>query len=343
MAKIPYRDYNPKAHTLVVIQEADSILQEYSRQGYRLSVRQLYYVFISRDLFPDDWIDEEYNGRKGLAADTKNTDKNYGRLKSICTAAREGGLLDWNHITDRGRQLEQNPHWRDPERFLSSVCPQFKLDWWLDQPRRVEVWVEKDALSEVIARACEPLDVPYFACKGYASSSSVWEAGCERFLKKYAQRGQAVTVLHLSDHDASGLDMTRDLSSRLRMFSTRTNSGQRAARVTVRRIALTMAQVEEYNPPPNPAKETDPRSAGYVSEYGEDSWELDALMAVGPSVLIDLVQGAIHEEMEEPELFEVRKGLQRQALEQLEQISDDYATIMDQLGLDHLDCGDEPD
>jgi hypothetical protein len=38
-----------------------------------------------------------------------------------------------------------------------------------------------------------------------------------------------------------------------------------------------MAQVEEVSPPPNPAKVTDSRCAGYQDQYGDECWELDAL------------------------------------------------------------------
>ena len=47
--------------------------------------------------------------------------------------------------------------------------------------------------------------------------------------------------------------------------------------VEVRRIALNMDQVEKYGPPPNPAKEDDSRFAGYREQFGDESWELDAL------------------------------------------------------------------
>ena len=56
------------------------------------------------------------------------------------------------------------------------------------------------------------------------------------------------------------------------------------------RLALNMEQVNEYQPPPNPAKLTDARAARYVREYGYDSWELDALE---PQVLASLVSGAV--------------------------------------------------
>ena len=47
--------------------------------------------------------------------------------------------------------------------------------------------------------------------------------------------------------------------------------------IQVIRLALNMSQVEELQPPPNPAKVTDSRYGKYVAEYGDESWELDAL------------------------------------------------------------------
>jgi len=48
-----------------------------------------------------------------------------------------------------------------------------------------------------------------------------------------------------------------------------------------------MNQVEEFKPPPNPAKVTDSRFNGYMIQYGSQSWELDAL---DPKVLSGLVE-----------------------------------------------------
>jgi hypothetical protein len=56
------------------------------------------------------------------------------------------------------------------------------------------------------------------------------------------------------------------------------------------RIALNWDQIEEWSPPENPAKETDSRYGAYVDEFGESSWELDA---VNPSQLASLVEEAV--------------------------------------------------
>jgi len=96
-----------------------------------------------------------------------------------------------------------------------------------------------------------------------------------------------VVVLYLGDHDPSGLDMVRDIDERLQEFG--------LGNFEIKHIALTKEQIRKYNPPPNPAKITDPRAKWYVAEHGQVSWEVDAL---NPKVLHDLVKEAIEEHMD---------------------------------------------
>lgn len=146
---------------------------------------------------------------------------------------------------------------------------------------RIEVWVEKEALVGVIERVAFKYRCPYFACRGYTSQSESWRAGV-RFAD-YVDRGQPVKIIHLGDHDPSGIDMTRDNDDRLQLFS-------EGADVEVIRVALNFDQVLKYNPPPNPAKFQDPRAASYVRLHGNESWELDAL---DPKVIDDLISTEI--------------------------------------------------
>lgn len=310
--KIEYLPYKPKGQTIGVIETANDILEDYNSQGYSLTLRQLYYQFIAKDMFPDSWCNE---------AGTKNHIGSYNKLKSIISRAREGGLVDWQHIKDRGRACVSRPHWDSPSGFLESVIPQFHIDLWEDQPIRIEVWVEKDALSDVIQQACRRWDVTSFACKGYTSASSMWEAAHDRFLVDYGQAGQHVIILHLGDHDPSGIDMTRDIKRRLNLFSTPYEDSQDTPSITIQRIALNMNQVEEYDPPPNPAKEVDPRFAEYQDEYGDVSWELDALE---PSVITDLIDFHIE--------GIVDFGLFKQRVQQKEDWQNELQDITDSLG-----------
>lgn len=270
--KIQYLKKRFSARVLVTIEMANKIIGEYQKSGYDLTLRQLYYQFVSRGLIP-------------------NTMREYKKLGDAINNGRLAGLISWKAIVDRTRNLERMPNWHDPKEFLESVVPQFRIDMWQFQKNRVEVWIEKDALTGVIERVCTALDVPYFSCRGYTSQSEMWSAG--QRLGEYISHGQKAVVIHLGDHDPSGKDMTRDIGDRLNMFL-ETIYGPDDFEVN--RIALNMDQVRKYKPPPNPAKMTDARAVDYVREFGRQSWELDAL---DPKVLSELVRKTITDHIDD--------------------------------------------
>jgi len=249
--------------TQVLIANANAIIKEYADQGFNLTLRQLYYQFVSRDLIP-------------------NTQRDYKRLGSHINNARLAGHIDWAAIVDRTRNVQTPTTFDDPAEVLWNAWKRYEEDKWADQPNRVEVWIEKDALLGVIAGVCEELQVPYFSCRGYTSQSEMWAAS-KRF-RAVREAGQRPNIIHLGDHDPSGKDMTRDTADRLGMFMYVDNQ------FPVNRIALNMDQIEEYKPPPNPAKTTDSRSTGYIEKFGTSSWELDALE---PQVMADLIRDAV--------------------------------------------------
>jgi len=269
MAKICYVPKTFSEQSLATISISNHILEEYADQGYDLTLRQLYYQHVAR----------------GLIA---NKDSEYKRLGSIINDARLAGLIDWSYITDRTRNLRQNAHWDSPEDIIKACAGQFQYDKWAEQSDYVEVWVEKDALVGVLEVACKPIDVPFFSCRGYTSQSEMWAAAM-RLLSK-VNAGKDIHVIHLGDHDPSGIDMSRDIEERIRLFIN--HHSARALGEFVSRIALNMDQVEQYNPPPNPAKLTDSRCAGYIERFGDESWELDALE---PSVLNTLITSTVSE------------------------------------------------
>ncbi|MHC4617225.1 MAG: hypothetical protein ACYTEQ_05670 [Planctomycetota bacterium] len=258
MAKIRYADISMREARLAIVVQANKIISEYQAQGFTLTLRQLYYQFVARDFIA-------------------NTERDYKRLGGIINDGRLAGLLDWEAIEDRTRVYRANSHWSDPASILQAAADSYAIDTRSDQAYYVEVWVEKDALSGVIEQACQPLDIPFFSCRGYVSASAMWRAA-QRFLRHSRQQ---CCLLHLGDHDPSGIDMSRDIQDRLELFG---------AEVTVKRIALNLDQIERYNPPPNPAKVSDSRYEGYVSEFGTESWELDALE---PQVLVALIQAHV--------------------------------------------------
>jgi hypothetical protein len=110
--------------------------------------------------------------------------------------------------------------------------------------------------------------------------------------------------------------MVRDVRERLSELL-------RYAPVDVIPVALTMDQIHEFNPPPNPAKITDSRAKSYIEQYGAASWEVDALR---PDALIRFVEAAIRGYLDVGIMNEVVKREQEQ-IEELRYIAENFDAI----------------
>lgn len=228
MPLICYQNKNFRSDKLALIDKINSVIEEYQRQGYSLTLRQCYYQLVARGII-------------------ENNERSYKNTGNLINDARLAGLIDWNAIEDRTRNLKRLSHWSNPQSIIESASDQY-------------------------------MNVPYFCCRGYVSQSEMWSAS-QRFIAQQ-EKGKMVALIHLGDHDPSGIDMSRDIEERLLMF------GVDSDNFIFKRIALNMEQIDLYNPPPNPAKITDSRCGAYIREYGDKSWELDALE---PKVIHDLI------------------------------------------------------
>jgi hypothetical protein len=311
-----------------IVDAACEIIDQYEQQGFKLTLRQLYYQFVARDLFPDGrkWT---WTGTKWVRdpEGTPNAEPNYKWLGEVITEARIAGLADWDMIEDRNRETVSQPHWRTPGDILRGAAMSYHVDKWADQPCYCEVMVEKQALEGILEPVCSELDISFTSNKGYSSVTMMYHTG-QRLMRHFRQRCEAkgllpeefndqrgmhfnkalieakrverdrpcrlnakaikagyprIVIFYLGDHDPSGIDMTRDVADRLELFSDFTP-------IEVHRLALNMPQIEELQPPENPTKMTDSRATAYVAEYGESSWELDA---VAPDALAQLVRDAV--------------------------------------------------
>ena len=267
MTLIAYKEQRFAAKSLKLIEKANEIIADFQSQGYTLTLRQLYYQFITINYF-------------------SNSEQSYNRLGETISNARLAGLVSWDAIEDKTRFVRGKDHWNGDTghfNFMRDSKKWFNIDMWENQPNYVEVWIEKDALLGVIERPCWELDVPYMSCRGYMSQSEEW-AAANRF-SEAADSGRNPVLIYLGDHDPSGIDMSRDHNDRLTMFLEHLGVD-----VDVRRVALNMDQVQKYKPPENPTKPKDSRSPDYVRKFGRKCWELDALK---PSVLDQLVRDRV--------------------------------------------------
>ncbi len=264
--KEQFKPWNPRNKTVELLDKIIEVVEAYQARGYCLTLRQLYYQLVARDIIP-------------------NKVSEYSKLSTILGDARLAGLVDWEAIEDRTRGPQRPSQWTDVASLMDSALHSFRLPRHSDQPTHIELWTEKDALTSVLKPITNEYHVTLMVNRGYSSLSAMHDA-YERF-ERYRSTGMDVMILYLGDHDPSGLDMDRDIEERLtKMFGTE---------IYFERIGLTREQIDRFNPPPNPAKVTDPRATGYINEHGKISWEVDAIR---PDELDRLVRRHIEDNMD---------------------------------------------
>jgi hypothetical protein len=246
--------------TASLIAVISRILEENKQYG-RLTVRQVYYQLVSRNVI-------------------KNSQESYQMYDRHLTTARKGGVIPWDAFEDRARMFYKEPspqynitHEPHAEDALISwfryalnpkVSEEYDLARWEDQPYFVEVWVEKDALAGFLSPLCQSLGVGLVVSRGYTSYTFKQEAN-KRF-KEISENGKDPVLLYLGDLDPSGYDIYRCLEEEI--------DG------TIKRIGLHPEDVSQFGLVPNLIKDKDTRSEGFKKRYpelGNNVYELDAL------------------------------------------------------------------
>lgn len=199
-------------------------------------------------------------------------------------------MMTAESIEDRGR-VPYLPYAVDSiSQALEDTQEQYRRDRQEGQPNIVEVWTEKDALSGIMRRSTQKYHVRLVVNKGYTSSSAIYEA-YQRILDNIGENKNTI-ILYFGDHDPSGLDMIRDIRERL--YFMLENGKCRILypehHLDIVPIGLSMAQIKQYNLPPNPTKMTDTRSDKYIAQFGKTCWEVDALK---PEVLTAILEANI--------------------------------------------------
>lgn len=297
--KEQFEEYNFSARVTERITLAQQVLAEYQAAGYTLTIRQLYYQLVARGYI-------------------ENSQRSYKRIVADMTKARMAGLVPWTAIEDRTRSTMKPPEWDNHVSILRGAKNSFRLPRWEGQENHVEVFIEKEALSGVFAPLVRELHINITANRGYSSASEMWRHA--KRIQGLEADGKEIHILYFGDHDPSGMDMDRDIEERLMTLSWHTP-------FTFQRLALTWEQIEEYNPPPNPAKLTDSRSDGYIDQYGWESWELDALE---PQVLAGLVRDAVLELRDEDQydsVLEVEELMKERIATYIDYEKDDWDEV----------------
>lgn len=273
--KESFKEIKFRADSLAMINTCNTIIDQYLAQGLRLTLRQLYYQLVTKNII-------------------RNEERAYKRLGSIVSDGRLAGLIDWDAIEDRGRRPRTPNEFESLATLAEAAIRSYRLPRWKGQKHHVELWVEKDALSGVLAPIAQEYHVTLSVNRGYSSQSAMYESFNR--MQQGSGDNEDVVLLYLGDHDPSGEDMVRDIEDRLVMFG--------VGGLEVRKVALTWEQIRQYNPPPNPTKLSDPRATGYIQKYGSECWEVDALP---PDVLANLVRQNIESVLDSDMMDEIKE------------------------------------
>ncbi len=260
---------------MIMIELVNEIINEYQQAGYILSLRQLYYQLVSRDIIP-------------------NKQNEYIKLSGILKIARMNGLTDWTAIEDRTRKPKIPSYWENPQDILQDAINSYQVDRQLSQNVHIEVMIEKDALSSIVSRITSKYGIPLSINRGYSSCSSVYST-YQRIINSEKKQ---VKILYCGDYDPSGIDMIADLTNRINEFIIGDlifNRINQSFDFDIIPIALTREQIELYNPPPNPVKMTDSRAKKFIKDLGCNCYEVDALR---PDVLTDILENSILENID---------------------------------------------
>ena len=273
--KEQFRTKKISSQRLALLEQAQTIIDHYQTLEIKMTLRQLHYQLVKGNII-------------------ENTVREYKKLGELLIDARYNGLVDWDAIEDRLRVPTMHSAWDNIDDLVKSAIYSYRLPRWRGQRHYLELFSEKDALSSVLAPIADKWHIHFCVNRGYSSATAMYDLS--KRIAGQLELGRMVKILYLGDHDPSGLDMIRDIHTRITEFlkprDTLSAIKGLFQKLEVVHIALTMPQIKKYNPPPNPARITDPRAKAYIAQFGNVSWEVDALK---PEVMMAIVDKAIEQ------------------------------------------------
>jgi len=234
-----------------------------------MTVRQVFYAATVREI-------------------VEKAESGYRKVQVDLADLRRAGILPYHWLADSTRWMRKPRSYGSMAEALAETARLYRRDLWAAADRRVEVWLEKDALAGVVDDVTYGFDVPLMVTRGYASLSFLYAAA-----ETIAASGVPTFIYHLGDFDPSGVDAARKVGSTLRQLAP-------LAEISFERLAVTEAQIAQMRLPTRPTKTSDTRSRG----FGPVSVELDAIPA---QTLRDLVQVAIEHHLPANQLAQLRR------------------------------------
>ena len=164
----------------------EAILELVNDDDYeRMTVRQVYYALVS------------------AAVVTKDEKAGYNPVQSQLTEMRLNGTVPWEFIADGTRIVRMLDQWDSVDAFIEDVRHAYRRNLWRGQGCRVEVWLEKDALAEIVYEVTSDRRVRLMVSRGISSLTFVHTAALEA-RRAWEEDGDETFIYALYDYDAGG-------------------------------------------------------------------------------------------------------------------------------------------
>jgi len=256
-----FAEWRPHGATGTLLHAVGNILDEYQAH-LPLTLRQIFYRLVAMHGF-------------------EKTEKSYKRLCEILNRARRAGAVAFDAIRDDGFHKSGFLGWNDVEHFVYNVrrdVDEFTLDRQNDQGERLALWCEATGMVPQLEAVSKQYSVPVYSSGGFDSLTVKHDLA-----KEFAEL-DAVTILHVGDHDPSGVHVALSLDEDVRAFL-----DELGGEATFERLAVTPAQIAAHRLPTAPPKVTDRRCFQGQTVQAE---------ALPPDLLARIVEDAIREHID---------------------------------------------
>lgn len=266
---VPYTAYRNTATDAITIRrdkpQRRALMEQalaYAERYAPVTLRQLFYLLVN-----NGWL--------------YKIEREYKNLGTLLTKMRRGEVeveMDWDLIIDAGRETRVATTWSGPREIVDAVMEEYRRDIWADQPRRVYIGTEKEALSAILRSVADVYAVPVIVAKGYPSATYQHDLA-----EEFYECEQPIHLFYYGDHDPSG-DGISDLFERILLMNDNYDAGH-----TFIRSALTAEQIIAANYLTRPPKATDSRTANW-DDGGAEAADVDA---IPPDELRDMIRADI--------------------------------------------------
>lgn len=287
-----FADWNPRPESRALVEAVQQVLHEY-RQHLPLTARQVFYRLVATQGFD-------------------KTEAAYSRLCETLNRARRAGMIDFDDIRDDGSSRYQADFFADEFDFFAVVKDQadsFRLDRQRGQKRRLWLLCEAGGMAPMLSRAASPFGVPVLTSGGFDSLTAKYRLAVE--LANTMRSGAEVEVLHIGDHDPSGVHLFTSLAEDVTEMAACLEPSHKALPIFTR-LAVTAEQAVEMDLPTAPPKSTDRRAFEGQTVQAEaiDPATLSMIVTRAITARRDDYEAAVTREMEAQMRAEIMKRLE---------------------------------